>query len=189
MTSKAFFRESSTAANQLETPRLVISSQALRDAALRASWHRDNRVARRRKAWRWILFWSWKYGGKPALTLAGLAALWWATVQIPSNSALPAWVSGMRWTQQLPAWNIPQGSSDAVPAIKHTPSSRLDTALLPANAQNPGTKPASTPASASNPKLQPLQLKSEQQLSLRPAPPAGVSSSPTSFHPQKDLSP
>jgi hypothetical protein len=40
----------------------VLDTNTLRESALRASWQRDQRVARRRLAIRWTLWWLWKYG-------------------------------------------------------------------------------------------------------------------------------
>jgi hypothetical protein len=37
-------------------------AEALRQAALRASWSRDRRVARRRVALRWLAWAFWRYG-------------------------------------------------------------------------------------------------------------------------------
>jgi hypothetical protein len=39
----------------------VIDTNTLRQAALQKSWQRDQRVARRRLALRWALWWMWKY--------------------------------------------------------------------------------------------------------------------------------
>jgi hypothetical protein len=39
----------------------VIDTNTLRRAALQNSWQRDQRVARRRLAVRWVLWWLWKY--------------------------------------------------------------------------------------------------------------------------------
>jgi hypothetical protein len=38
----------------------VIDTNTLRQAALQNSWQRDQRVARRRLAMRWVLWWLWK---------------------------------------------------------------------------------------------------------------------------------
>jgi hypothetical protein len=38
----------------------VVDSNTLRQAALQRSWQRDQRVARRRLALRWLLWWLWK---------------------------------------------------------------------------------------------------------------------------------
>jgi hypothetical protein len=38
----------------------VIDTPTLRQAALQKSWQRDQQVARRRLALRWVLWWLWK---------------------------------------------------------------------------------------------------------------------------------
>jgi hypothetical protein len=43
------------------TPLPMIDTNSLREAALRASWRRDQIVSRRRLAVRWVLWWIWKY--------------------------------------------------------------------------------------------------------------------------------
>jgi hypothetical protein len=49
----------------------VPASDALRQAALQASWQRDRRVAQRRIAWRWLLWYLQRYS-LPALASLGL---------------------------------------------------------------------------------------------------------------------
>lgn len=63
----------------------IPSSEAVRTAALQASWRRDRRVARRRIAWRWIAWYAQRY--LPAL-LALLALL-------AIGSYLAGWVPAM----------------------------------------------------------------------------------------------
>ncbi len=52
----------------------VIDTNALLEAALYASWQRDQRVGRRRLAMRWVLWWLWKYGIYVLAVLAMLVA-------------------------------------------------------------------------------------------------------------------
>jgi hypothetical protein len=52
----------------------VPDSEALRQAALRASWRRDHRVGRLRRWWRWVVWALWRYG-LPLLLLAGTITL------------------------------------------------------------------------------------------------------------------
>jgi hypothetical protein len=67
----------------------VPSSEAIRRAALSASWERDRRVASRRLAVRWLL-WAWWRIGLPLLLALGLAiTLLWQV----SPARLPAWLS------------------------------------------------------------------------------------------------
>lgn len=65
------------------------SSEAIRRAALSASWARDHRVARRRLAVRWLL-WAWWRIGLPLLLALGLAT---ALLCQLSPARLPAWLS------------------------------------------------------------------------------------------------
>lgn len=53
-------------------------AEALRQAALRASWRRDRRVARRRVALRWLAWALWRYGLALLLVLvvAASVAIW-----------------------------------------------------------------------------------------------------------------
>lgn len=60
----------------------VIDSNTLRQAALQASWQRDRRVAGRRQAWRWALYWSWRYGKKVFVFAAPPLALYLLAIQI-----------------------------------------------------------------------------------------------------------
>ncbi len=58
------------------TPRgraAVPTSEAIRRAALGASWARDHRVARRRLALRWLLWAGWRIG-LPVLIALAVAA-------------------------------------------------------------------------------------------------------------------
>lgn len=54
----------------------VLDSEALRRAALAASWRRDRWVGRRRVVLRWLGWALWRYV-LPALVLAGLCAVIW----------------------------------------------------------------------------------------------------------------
>ena len=58
------------------TPAPVPDVDALRLAALQASWQRDRWVARRRVALRWVLWYAGKYGLQVLLALAVAAFLW-----------------------------------------------------------------------------------------------------------------
>lgn len=187
----------SSLANQHELPGSVISSQALREAALRASWYRDRRVARRREAWRWLVFLSWTCGRKSAVVLASLVALWWVGAQIQPDETFPLWARLRQWTNWAHATSTQTAlkkASDAVPAAHQTPSRPLsartpDTQLLPADAQNARGTPIGTPVPTGDPTLLPLHLKSEPLLLEPPSSPVQVFDSSTFPHPRKDLSP
>jgi len=59
----------------------VPDADRLRRAVLQASWDRGRWVARRRLAWRWLLWVTGRYV-VPALAVSGLATgLWWATAK------------------------------------------------------------------------------------------------------------
>ena len=58
------------------TPAPVPDVNALRLAALQASWQRDRWVARRRVALRWALWYAGKYGLQVLLALAVAAFVW-----------------------------------------------------------------------------------------------------------------
>lgn len=61
---------------------LVPDADALRQAALRASWARDHTVRRRRIAWRWVLWFMLRFVVPAAMAVGATAALlhlfgWW----------------------------------------------------------------------------------------------------------------
>lgn len=60
----------------------MIDSDSLRQAALQASWHRDHRVARRREAWRWVMFWGWKYGRTIGMIVLTVTLAVWLTLRL-----------------------------------------------------------------------------------------------------------
>lgn len=84
----------------------VPSSETLRRAALRASWVRDQRLARRRLAWRWLLWAGWRIGLPLLLALALVAWLLWPM----APSATPVWLRPIVSRLQPPAL-----TGDAVP--------------------------------------------------------------------------
>ncbi len=127
-------------AESLGLPQPVIDSNSLREAALRASWHRDHRVARRREAWRWAMFWAWKYGPKAfaVILLISLACyvvvgLWTGTFKRqPSASSSPsapvapaAQIPPVRPANELPT-NLKTGIR-LVPAIALRPDPGIQT--------------------------------------------------------------
>ncbi len=69
----------------------VIDTNALLEAALYASWQRDQRVGRRRLAMRWVLWWLWKYGIYVLAVLAMLVAAFFLLYpEAYSSQAAPA---------------------------------------------------------------------------------------------------
>lgn len=67
----------------------VPSSEAVRVAALSASWVRDRQLRRRRLAWRWLLWGLWRIGLPLLLVLALATGL---LLQMPPSS-VPAWLA------------------------------------------------------------------------------------------------
>jgi len=101
---------------RLHTPAPVPDVDALRLAALQASWQRDRWVARRRVALRWVLWYAGKYGLQVLLALA---------------------VAAFVWLRVLPALNAPD-EPVAVPAPVPTPA--------PVAATSPAPEPIQTPS-------------------------------------------
>lgn len=64
------------------------SAEALRMATLQASWARDRQVARRRLAWRWLVWAWWRYLLPAALVLG--SAAWLVTWLLPEANRLLA---------------------------------------------------------------------------------------------------
>lgn len=64
----------------------IPGSEALRLAALQASWRRDRRVARRRIAWRWVVWFARRYLPWLAATLALLVAAGHLAGRLPAWS-------------------------------------------------------------------------------------------------------
>jgi hypothetical protein len=92
-------------------------AEALRQAALRASWARDRHVARRRVALRWLAWAFWRYGLALLLVLAVAAALV-AWMRSTSQASLPS----PRFTA-VPAQ---PGASNAPPPSSETPTIRQE---------------------------------------------------------------
>jgi hypothetical protein len=193
MMFKALFSSSSPAVPRVDPVGTVISSHALREAALRASWHRDRQVARRREAWRWVVFWSWKYGRKPAVVLAVLALVLWASVQWLPRSLTAQWAQ-QQVTLPKPALSALQAASSSAQAIQTAPSGKPATLEPAAALTHPGSpSDADTSAAAlaplTNALSRPIQLKPEFELSPVPVPASIASRSSPSFPSHKGPSP
>lgn len=91
-----------------ESPPSIPGSDFLRQAALQASWRRDRRVAQRRIAWRWTVWYVQRYAPH---ALAGVAVL----------------VGVAYLTGTLPSWpgrgNHPEGPEVAVARVPYSPPS------------------------------------------------------------------
>ena len=71
----------------------VIASDTLREAALRASWQRDHHVGRRRQAWRWTLFWIWKFGCFAGVAIGPIALVVALILQFELIPRYDTWVA------------------------------------------------------------------------------------------------
>lgn len=163
---KIFSTRQSTAAERPNSPQPVIDSDSLRQAALRASWHRDHRVSRRREAWRWVMFWVWKYGRKagvlavPIVVTACLALQFWPGMVKPWSTAvqtiaLPDMPGSVLRTPTATSPQTPL--SDAPIGIRLVPAAALHTGT-----ETPGSPP--TPVDqATQSLLKPLRLTPEIQ--------------------------
>lgn len=121
----------------------VIDTNTLREAALRASWQRDQRVARRRLALRWALWWLWKYRLRLLAVCAALAAVIYLLYRLGYLS--------------------PAGPPPATPApLAPGPgvALRLDTQLQPLRTPAASLRPA--PAGAPDP--HPLKLETQLKI-------------------------
>lgn len=188
MTFKAPGSQPSVAALGHDTTRPVISSEALCQAALRASWHRDRQVAQRRQAWRWMLFWSWKYGRAAAGALVISGLIWLAVLQ--GTHSAPVTHPATQTMSRTAAKTALQPEPDAAKTAHGKPAPLiLDTSLLlPASPDTAGLA-TNTPTSASPAGGQPLQLTTELWLSSKTAARASLPASSSSPFFLKDLSP
>jgi hypothetical protein len=122
----------------------VPGSDAIRQAALQASWQRDRRVAQRRIVWRWVLWYLQKYS-LPLLALVSVIAV-------------VVYLSG--------AW--PEAATESplaqVPSVDTRPSYTAPSVPLPrvASSEPPATAEETDPT--------PLSLKASTLLTAVPAP-------------------
>lgn len=163
-------------ARSLTHPQTVIDSNSLREAALRASWHRDHRVARRRQAWRWALFWGWKYGCKSGFLIVPVAVAGYLVFQPWAHDWLPqantASVLGPSPTPNTvsatpDAGLIPTPHSDAAQGIRLVPAPALQASAV--NSASTGEDPPDN--ASSPPSFQPLRLTPEIQTSPKESSP------------------
>jgi hypothetical protein len=122
-----------------DRPPTIPGSDTVRQAALQASWRRDRRVAQRRIAWRWVVWYVQRFSPH---VLAGLAVLVGAAYV---NGSLPSWrVNGLEPAApkadlvQAPASpplvttvlvGAPTGPQDAEPATDFPLTLRASSAL------------------------------------------------------------
>ena len=147
-------------------PQPVIDSNSLREAALRASWYRDHRVAGRREAWRWVMFWGWTYGRKAGILVVPMVIASYLAFQFWPGTFTPQAAPG----QISPVHGMP-ASVVATPAVEPTNMQPAETPmgirLEPAVDLRTGTPGRSTnpvDPSTQSP-FQPLRLTPEIQTS------------------------
>jgi hypothetical protein len=120
----------------------VVDTNTLREAALRASWQRDQRVSRRRLAVRWLWWSLWKYRFYLAALLAAVLAFIFWPFQ-PSDMASVAPSSAVTAQPAQPAPSVP--SSPSAPSGPTVPDLqlRIESHLLdtPRTAQTTGAAP------------------------------------------------
>lgn len=134
-------------------PKSIPDSDAVRLAALQASWSRDRRVAQRRIAWRWITWYAQRYAPH---VLAGLMVL---TGFAHYSGVRPPWSSL--------AHDAEQQSSVVAPSPRYTPPS-VPTLTVPAEV--PDVQPEVTSFDTDTP----LVLRNSLTLEPRTARPAAV---------------
>lgn len=141
-------------------PFSVPCAEAVRLAALEASWRRDKRVARRRLFWRWTLWYIQRYH-RHVLVLIALALA-------------AAYFSGARWPAS-------SGPTDKHPGTNAVPSNASDSpqALEPVVVAEPPSGP-----DAASVMDEPVTLRTSPQLGV---PSATPSSAPTFSGPPDTL--
>lgn len=162
-----FSARQATPAEHLNAPQPVIDSNSLREAALRASWHRDHRVARRREAWRWVLFWGWKYGRTASAIVVPLVMAVWLALQPrpaifkPQTVAIPSQATHLA------------GTPPVKPTIAQPPDSPTGIRLLPTTSLRTGigTPGPAAKLAAQSTWSQPLRLTPEIQTSPKESSP------------------
>jgi hypothetical protein len=147
------FATRSPAAHTLGAPRQslpVIDTNTLRQAALETSWLRDQRVARRRLAIRWTLWWLWKCRYYLLAVCAILILLFYQFTYLQSPSAAaPAVIT-------VPATVTPSPSAVVAPHSGVQLRMQEQLLLSGGDASHPDTLPAEVRA--------PFQLRPETQL-------------------------
>jgi hypothetical protein len=139
------------------TPLPMIDTNSLREAALRASWRRDQIVGRRRLVVRWVLWWIWKYRfymlATCALIAGGIYLLYRLDLPeyaLPQQHSKPA-------SADLKSAALPMAAEPGI-------SLRLDTELLLTRSNATNSNPP-----ADLPDL--YLLKPETQLKIKETPP------------------
>ncbi|MCU0955852.1 MAG: hypothetical protein MUF55_00600 [Hydrogenophaga sp.] len=158
------------------TPRPVPDPEQVRRAALAASWQRDRRIAKRRLAWRWLLWFVGRYflhmlGVVALLLLAGWLLRHPPGTRDPEQATLPMGESGASQArpasahagEDRSAWPglslIPESTYSALPttdlgAIELRSTRQLSPEATP-DPPKPQTLPADAPADTIAPSLKP----------------------------------
>jgi uncharacterized membrane protein YdfJ with MMPL/SSD domain len=106
-------------------PPTIPGSDTVRQAALQASWRRDRRVAQRRIAWRWVVWYFQRFSPH---VLVGLAVLVGAAYL---SGSLPSWQDNgaQSESQEAPVVQAPYSPpSVAVTQLAVPPAPQQDTA-------------------------------------------------------------
>lgn len=157
----------------------VIDSNTLRQAALQASWQRDRRVAGRRQAWRWALYWSWRYGKKVFVFGAPPLALYLLVIQVGLlHRTEPQVASQASTSERLADQSVKNVASSKTKNLAGLPAGdaltlQLATALGSTKTGAAAPKPFPN-ASLNSPVStvpSPLRLRPEIQLLLKESPP------------------
>ncbi len=157
----------------------VIDSNTLRQAALQASWQRDRRVAGRRQAWRWALYWSWRYGKKVFVFGAPPLALYLLAIQVGLLHRTEPQVASLASTServaQPSATNTASSKAKSLAGLPATDALKLQMATVLGTTKIGSAAPKPFPnASVNSPAStvpSPLRLRPEIQLLLKESPP------------------
>lgn len=162
----------------ISVPAPVPDAEALRRAALQASWQRGRWVARRRVAWRWLV-WATTRFFLPALLAFALAAGLWLGGSAQGGHL---WQTFQRWSGQvqLPA----EAPVDPVTVVPTAPAPDNPPANLPVATPEPV---AFSPEGEELPL--PLPLKLETRWAAGAQPTQGPATAAPGVNPQSEPNP
>ena len=156
----------------------MIDSNTLRQAALHARWQRDRRVAGRRQAWRWALYWSWRYGKKAFVFGAPPLAIYLLAIQVGllhrTEPQVASPVSTSEVIAKQSANNVASGNTKSLAALAVDPlklqlATVLGSTKIGAAASHQFSNAlVNSPVSTVTP---PLRLRPEIQLLSKESPP------------------
>ena len=139
-----------------ELPPSIPGSDLVRQAALQASWQRDRRVAQRRIAWRWTVWYVQRFSPHVLVGVTALAGVAYLTGSLPS------------WSDRGAG---PERPAPSVAPAPYSPPSVPTTALVNA----PSVEQAAAPATDL-----PLTLRASLALGAALATPAPAPAAPNS---------